>query len=138
MNPDSTVAVTNTCPKDGVHLSIPVEVQIEIDLRQSHAREHVGVVIELHLVSDCTYHAREGVKPLLDLLEISVSHAKEHNPWVRWNPERWVSRFLGAKSCQQGFKHLYLTLKPKCLTLCVLQTPPSTVEHGSDVDDLVI
>ena len=23
MNPDSTLAVTQTCPKDGVHLSLP-------------------------------------------------------------------------------------------------------------------
>ena len=34
-------------------------------------------MIELQLVSDSTYHAREGVEPLLDFLEVSVSHAKE-------------------------------------------------------------
>ena len=26
MNPDSTLAVTNTCPKDGVHLSMPYTI----------------------------------------------------------------------------------------------------------------
>ena len=28
MNPDSTVAVTNTCPKDGVHLSFPFGLRL--------------------------------------------------------------------------------------------------------------
>ena len=27
MNPDSTLAVTNTCPKDGVHLSVEGQVK---------------------------------------------------------------------------------------------------------------
>ena len=42
MNPDSTLAVTQTCPKDGVHLSVTYTFYLSDDLRNSDTHTYQG------------------------------------------------------------------------------------------------
>ena len=60
MNPDSTLAVTNTCPKDGVHLYYTfTDATLVASLTQAHAVH----ILELRQALQDVFVARVEVEP---------------------------------------------------------------------------
>ena len=85
MNPDSTLAVTNTCPKDGVHLYLQLsfdaddpqnlKIDADIDIYTDVLRHLFGEVFKNHLTNVKTDPYRvyqvlteSGIRPAYRLL----------------------------------------------------------------------
>ena len=57
MNPDSTLAVTKTCPKDGVHLSAGLLPEASVHENDQPHRER-ALVGTRYVLADCPYSPR--------------------------------------------------------------------------------